>query len=415
MRRSISGSPGNSFGTAASWSITRYLDRIVSQGNRIVARDINKRLSSLKARRSGTDRLEKIEAAARINVLAKSFVEENYQKRATSDPYTRYTLGAMQEVGPDYTRISIETVERVMGQLKTGLTAIGRSSDYRLQGSVPANLHIRGVSDVDLLALDDAFHTYDRTGNQAQMGRYVNPISYTSISALQSLRGHVETILKAKYPAADVDTSGSKAVKISGGSLARPVDVVPSNWHDTADYQRTLQEHDRGVYILDKRVPTTIHNMPFRHIKLINERDVNSLQTLKKAIRLCKNVKSDAESEGTEIALPSFDIAATMYAAPLPGLQIGAVYELAILAETQRYLDQLARNRDFAMTLDVPDGSRKIFDTADKFTALVRLSTEMDDLLHEVAKEQDVYVRVFGSQTYERSRQAIERVVVPTV
>jgi hypothetical protein len=378
-----------------------------------VARDINKRLTSLNARRTGTDRLEKIAAAAQIDVLAKSFLEESYQKRATTNSYTRYTLGAMQEVGADYTRVSIETAERVMGQLRLGLTAVGRASDYRLQGSVPANLHIRGVSDVDLLALDDAFHTYDRTGDQAQMGKYVNPISYTSLSALQSLRGHVESILKTKYPAADVDTSGSKAVKISGGSLARPVDVVPSNWHDTADYQRTLREHDRGVHILDKKVPMTIQNMPFRHIKLINERDASSLQTLKKAIRLCKNVKSDAENEGTEIALPSYDIAATMYAAPLHGLQIGAVHELAILAETQRHLEQLARNKDLAMTLNVPDGSRKIFDTAEKFTALIRLSIEIDDLLHEVAKEQDVYVRVFGSQTYERSRQAIEHVVVP--
>jgi hypothetical protein len=214
-------------------------------------------------------------------------------------------------------------------------------------------------------------------------------------------------VLSSAYPAASVDTSGGKAIKISGGSLARPVDVVPSHWHDTIDYQATGLEHDRGVTILDKNVPTTVKNLPFLHIKKITERCGAVVGSLRKAIRLCKNVKADAESEGQEIRLSSFDIAATMYHANQAALLNGAVYELAILAETQRHLDYLYNQQDYARTLLVPDGSRAIFDSAEKFVGLYRLSIEMDDLLREVAKEQSRQLRISTSPSFEDFRRSI--------
>jgi hypothetical protein len=377
-----------------------------------MARNITRMLDSLKARRTGLDRISRIATADQMVVLAKSLLQESYQTRIPNQPYTRYAVGAMQEVGPDYTRISIETAGRVQNQLATGLAAAGRTVGFRLQGSVPCNIHIRGVSDVDLLTLDEAFHTYDTIGFLSQTGHYRSPISYTPLSALQSLRRQIETILEVKYPAADVNTSGSKAVKISGGSLARPVDVVPSHWHDTADYQRSSQEYDRGVTILDRKIPMTIDNMPFRHIKRIDERDIFAIQGLKKAIRLCKNVKSDAAEDGTEIALPSFDIAATMYHADLGTLRAGAANELLILAETQRHLDALTNNSEVARKLIVPDGSRPVFDTDAKLRGLRALSIEMDDLAKEVAKEQDWSLGV-GEPTLPASRQALAKAHLP--
>jgi hypothetical protein len=46
----------------------------------------------------------------------------------------------------------------------------------------------------------------------------------------------------------------------------------------------------------------------------------------------------------------------------------------------------------------VPDGSRRIFDTEDKYQGLRTLSYEMDELAKEVAKEQSPHLR-FSSQT----------------
>jgi hypothetical protein len=137
-----------------------------------MARDVNKRIQQLRTRRSGMDRLGRLSQDAQLDVLAKSLTEENWLKRAGSQPNTRYALGSMQEVTPEYTRISIETAERVGRQLDIALKNAGFSVDFRLQGSVPLNVHIRGVSDVDLLSLDTGFFVYATAGLRSQLGYY---------------------------------------------------------------------------------------------------------------------------------------------------------------------------------------------------------------------------------------------------
>jgi hypothetical protein len=378
-----------------------------------MARDINTRLVNLSRRRSGTDRLERLAEDARVDAVIKSHIEEAWQKRARTQPYTRYALGAMQEVDTDYTRISLETAERIGNQLNKGLSAAGRSVEFRLQGSVALNVHIRGVSDVDLLNLDLGFLTYSAAGVRSLSGLYTSPTLKNSIDVLATLRTEAEKILKAKFPTAQVDTSGSKAICISGGSLARPVDVVPSHWHDTIDYQASLQERDRGVTILNKRVPTTIDNLPFLHIDRIHGRDVEVMGGLKKAIRLCKNVKNDAIEEGSQIDFPSFDIAATMYHAEMAALRKNFFHELAVLAETQRFLDELYHNATKAKALIVPDGSRRIFDTEQKYEGLRTLSHEMDYLAREVAKEQDATLRSLPEFSLGASRSALDKALIP--
>lgn len=377
-----------------------------------MSRDITKRLQQLRSRRSGLDRLARLDATESLRVLAKSMTEEGYVKRAPNQKHTQYAIGAMQAVDNDYTKISIEEAERVGKQLDSGLKGRGIDVAFRLQGSVPCDIHIRGVSDVDLLVLDEGFFTYDINGPRARGGHFNSPISYTPISALIALRGGAESILKDKYPAAKVDTSGGKAIKLSGGSLRRPVDVVPSHWHDTIDYQASWREADRGVRILDKSVPESVLNMPFRHIELISQRDVLARTGLKKAIRLLKNVKADAIEEGSKINLPSFDIAATMWHADLSALAAGAIFELAIVAEATRYLDHLARNFTVAKTLLVPDGSRAIFNTNEKLEGLVQLSLEMDDLALQIGREQDRLLQ-YTTPSQRQIDEVLRKAIVP--
>ena len=119
-------------------------------------------------------------------------------------------------------------------------------------------------------------------------------------------------------------------------------------------------------------------------------------------------MKADAEGEGTSIPLPSFDIAATMYHASMDALRLGATFDLAILAETQRHLDRLARDHEYAKTLLVPDGSRLIFNSQEKLQGLNRLSIEMDDLLRAVAREQSAEIARLGQPLLDYCRRTIE-------
>lgn len=202
---------------------------------------------------------------------------------------------------------------------------------------------------------------------------------------------------------ATVDKTGAKAVKVSGGSLQRSVDVVPAHWYDTKEYQASGRRADRAVTIYNKKTGETIDNLPFLHIERVGSRCDGIDGGLRKAIRLCKSVKADSDRN---IQLSSYDIAAIMYHADMSALRLGRYSDLAVLAETQRHLDALYRDSAAASRLWVPDGSRVIFDAAEKRDWLLLLSAEMDDLLRNVYQEN------FPGQAPSNTSQVMQRDVV---
>ncbi|WP_410529552.1 hypothetical protein H0S68_25580 (plasmid) [Serratia sp. AXJ-M] len=370
---------------------------------------IDNSLARLRQRRRGNEKVLTFDSADRDVFLAKNRQQEQWEKRETSKPFTRYALGAMQEVDPDYTRISVVTAERIQNQLYGRLLEESRVTEFRLQGSVPLNVHIKGVSDVDILTLDLGFLTYDTTGVRARRGEYRYPTTDTAVSRLQSLRHQCITALRKAFPAVEIDSSGRKSLRLRGGSLAREVDVVPSHWFDTADYQQTGAEYHRGVAILDTSIPITLDNYPFLHIERIRNRCETTLGSLRKAIRLCKNLKADAIEEGRNCNLSSFDIASLIYHADTAQLLHGAVYELAILAETQRFLAFLVANPAYARTLEVPDGSRRILDEEAKFDGLAQLSREVAALMVQVAREQQTLLTNHHLLNIDESRRLLNQ------
>jgi hypothetical protein len=186
---------------------------------------------------------------------------------------------------------------------------------------------------------------------------------------------------------------------------------VPAHWWDTAEYQASGQPYDRAVTILNKKVPTTLDNLPFLHIERINSRDASTYGGLKKAIRLAKNVKNDAENENVAALLPSFDIAALLYHADQAALRAGYTYELSILRETQRFFDWCYQNQAAAKLLRTPDGSRFVLDSEDKIAGLTSISVELDRLAKEVAKEQRPFM--LGEPDWSSIDQVLKSTVVP--
>ncbi|MGF6773794.1 hypothetical protein P3T18_006308 [Paraburkholderia sp. GAS199] len=353
-----------------------------------MASDIDARLSQLRARRRGDPTSEYIIKAdsASPSYFALDAAEiEDWEKRGSSNQrWTRYAIGAMQPVGKKYTEVSEQTGERVAKQLLDRLAKAGITAEFRLQGSVPLDVHIKRVSDVDVLAITKDFYTYSTQGVQALRGGYTNPTVRTSAGVLSDLRQRTELHLFEAFPAAKVDKSGAKAVKVSGGSLARSVDVVPAHWYDTKDYQVSGRHADRAVTIYNKATGETIDNLPFLHIERVGARCDSINGGLRKSIRLCKSVKADSKRD---IGLSSYDIAAVMYHADMAALSVGRYSDLAVLSETQRHLDALYRDPGAAGRLWVPDGSRVIFDSAEKRDWLLSLSLEIDELLANVVQE----------------------------
>ncbi|TAY14766.1 hypothetical protein [Rhizobium leguminosarum] len=346
-----------------------------------MAGNFETRLQKLKTRRQGPQGVVKSEHS--MDGQSGS-LEESYQKRSTKTA-TTYTLGAMQEVDPAYTANSFAEGDRVKNQLEKALDGVV-PVEFDYQGSVPLNIHIKGVSDIDLLLLRKVFVLIDKTGPLANSPWYSDWEGKSGSSLLAELRTAAEGILSKAFPEAQVDISGSKAITISGGSLRREVDVIPSHWYDSSEYQRTLQKKDRGIYIFLKEDQSTARNYPFLHMYYIEEKDKATLGNTKKVIRLLKTLVADYE-EPESIHLSSYDIASLVWHFDSLAINVPVWRELSLLWSTRVALADMIVNDQRTRLLITPDKTRKIIDKEVKFTSLRVLLAELDDLIAEVVKE----------------------------
>ncbi|WP_455947961.1 hypothetical protein [Lelliottia jeotgali] len=375
--------------------------------------DSEKLLGRLRERRHGTGSyatfaMDSLGLESLQEAIGRQSRGEDYEKRAKGKPYTIYALGAMQQVDAAYTQISLKTAARVQEQLRSRLSAIGYALNFRHQGSVPLNVHIKGVSDIDLLTIEDSIFMYDPSGVAGRQNMY-SPASRSPVDLLSALRRDSEKALREAFYAATVETSGAKAIKVYGASLQRAVDVVPSLWWNGTQYQSSGEAHDRGVAIYNKEEHSTIKNLPFLHIKMITDACNSTFGGLRKSIRLLKNVKADANEDHESIKLSSYDIAGLMYHADRSILRAGLVTELAILAETQRHLEYLVSNESHAESLRTPDNTRCIIDSPRKFSDLRDLSHEITRLMDKVSREQPEALHLIGTPA---KRDALSRIRV---
>jgi len=366
-----------------------------------MAADFKQRLHNLRQRRLGFDALVKGAALSNLRFAEIASQTELYEKRAKGDAL-KYGLGAMQEVDNRYTAICYEEGERVRAQLASGLAESNISVTFDYQGSVPLNIHIRGTSDVDLLVLHDEFVTLDWSGSRAHTYSHSGK---SVIDEMFRLRVNCEKVLPVRFPAATVNCDGSKSVRIDGGSLRRKIDVVPAHWHHTAAYQASSQKHDREICILDKSIAKTIGNRPFMHMHRINIKDNLTKGGAKKVIRLLKNLRKDSDRN---ITLSSYDIAALAWHFDDANLNRPWYLEVALIGETQAHLHRLIENRPYCEALLVPDQSRKIIDSPEKFASLIGLTMEVDELAIAIARELDP----LGLQTPQTIRKRLSEAYV---
>lgn len=346
------------------------------------------RLARLKTRRPGLDR-PAIAAKRDRQVFARKGVAEPWELRASGKPNTQRMLGAMLAIDAAETAASLAAATDLGNWLARALMAMGHPVECELQGSVPADTHIRDYSDVDLLVLSRLVTTSDPFALRNLLGWIGLPASADrSLQVLGRLRRALEAILSANYPAA-VDISGSKAVRLGADAQGRPTDVVPSHWHDTADYDRSGQRADRGVVIFDSRAQATIEGRPFRHLDLLAARDGLSEGGLKRAIRLCKHLKAEAAEEGVGIGLSSFQITGVMYNLEPDALRVGAEPELASLAGAQAWLAHLVKSPATAGALSAPGTGRPLLPKTHDLAALEILSRRLTDLAEGVLEELD--------------------------
>ncbi len=308
------------------------------------------------------------------DVVEAKLLNESYRNIAQSDS-VKYVIGAMQPIDSEYTRNTYKQAERVRSQLESRLT---EKCEYKYQGSVTNDTHIRAKSDIDLLVIIDKFFTLE----QPQTPK--SPYKGNPTQDLLGLRKESEDSLESAFPKATIDKKGSKSISIEGGSLTRKVDVVPSNWYHTNKYAETGNEIYKGVEILDKSVPCRLANTPFLHNAWIEHKDGITSGGLRKACRLMKSLKYDSEN----VDLSSYDIVSIAFNMYDHKLNLPRGSELGILAACLDYCHDLQANPVLRNSIDVPDGHRKVFSEGHATLAgLNQLTAELESLSDDVLRE----------------------------
>ncbi len=305
---------------------------------------------------------------------------EKFEK-LTQPQAVKYAIGAMQAVDEEYTRNSYAEGNRVRDRLAEGLTTLEIPAAFEYQGSVPLDVHVRGNSDVDLLVLHDGFVTAE----VAVWGAY-NYAAHggrTPTEELMLLRQASAATLRRRYPAADVDLK-PMAIALSGGSLARNVDVVPSHWHDTLLWKQTGDQRYRDIFVLDADKGERVRNAPFMHIARIRDKCQQTGGALRKVIRLLKNLRYDAERQ---IDLSSYDIAAIAWNMTVNELTVPYGVDLLLVERARDHLQVVVSSASYRDLLEVPNGTRKIFDEPAKLQQAILLYREVDRLYNDMVTE----------------------------
>lgn len=322
-----------------------------------------------------TNRISKLKNRRTDVILKADALNEAYSS-IKEDDAVKYAIGAMQPIDNTYTRICMEEGERVKNQLISGLNKEVTVAEFEYQGSVTNNTHIRVHSDIDLLTLHSDFFTLEPPA--APKNRYPGD----SLAELKKLRKDAVFVLGKAFPEVDVNSSPGKAIRLTGGSLRRKIDVVIGNWWDTVQYQNTRVSYERGVSILDTANDQRINNKPFLHNQRIDVRDIENNGNLRKVIRLLKSLKYDADNE---LNISSYDITAIAYSMPNSYLYTTYGHELILVENTRRWFLHLIENEQARLSLYVPNQTRKIFGIGGASLAgLKELFAELQDLINDV-------------------------------
>ena len=289
----------------------------------------------------------------------------------------------MQPINVEYTKNTYKACQKVQGHIESGLLEKGIYTDFRYQGSVPTNTHIKNYSDIDLLVLNRGFI------NKEPPLPVSNPYLGDPEEDLKNMRKSIYKILDTVYSAAVIDDTGSKALNISGGTLNRSIDIISSNWYDTVKYFETNDEDYRGVKILDWNkkydTATRILNYPFMHIYWINYKDQKVNGNSNKLIRFLKTLKVDAEEK---INVSSYDIASLVFRMDDSFLQVPYAKTLQLLENCYSFFEKITNDKSFRDGLQVANSTRSIF-CSDGVTLseFIKLKNELKEVIDDVIND----------------------------
>lgn len=305
-----------------------------------------------------------------------------------------YIKRAMQGVEPIYTTNTLTAGDKVKVQLKNAYPNL----DYKYQGSVPSNTHIRGFSDIDLVQISGSFYSHQSMSaftnaiqntdlgysQRIRLNEVINSVPYSGDANedLRKIRYNAEELLSKVYK--EVNRDKAKSIEVNLTSPKRMVDVVTASWYKSVEAIVSDNDYQKGIQIYDKKKNQRLKvDFPFLKIHLLKTKDSQVNGRLKKMIRFLKTLKADSDNEmdfsSFDISSVCFNIEKIKYYDKSYDELVHALYEeLARIAVDSVYRD----------TIQSIDKSEYIFrDKPEKITQLKLLLDELNVIRKDLLKD----------------------------
>lgn len=353
--------------------------------------DYDELLSEMDKRKFGTDlqRILEEEKSFRLNLAAyENFNKARQYQFLQVSSVVKYIIGAMLPVSENYTRQIISCRDRVENVLKQMNENIYRSAplEFKYQGSVSNNTHIRHNSDVDLLAITGNFITLEHP----QIPQ--NPYEGNPVDDLRLLRQNCVNQIQKVMPNVKVDDSGSKSIALTEGSLVVKVDVVPANWFESNKYAETKNSIYKGVQVYNKKQNERILNYPFWFNYLLKQKDASTGGVFKRAVRLLKSIKADMERiEDQEISFSSYGISSLLYSVPNLKYQIGES-PLTLLEVVNGALSYYAQAENYDKLTD-PIG-KPLNNNSNTIAGIRKLESATSQMISDMGEDIDRIIKI---------------------
>ncbi|RYY91037.1 MAG: hypothetical protein EOO15_00415 [Chitinophagaceae bacterium] len=287
----------------------------------------------------------------------------------------RYLAESMQPIDQKYNQKTLTAAENVMNHLKKGLD-LPFGLAYKYQGSVMTSTNIKTHSDIDLLTVINNYSYIQKTP-------VPNPYEGDPNSDIINLRTKALNLLKGIY--VDVDDKGAKSITIVNKSLKRTVDIVPSFWYNSDKYYETNDEFYRGVHLFDFVKKHKLKaDYPFAHIKNVQNRGNLTNDGFRKAVRLLKTLKADADSE---VNISSFQITSLVYSMPAADVSYTPGAELTIAENVSKFITKMLDDQAFRNSIQNPNKTEYPFENSDTVPHLRSLREDLDQLIADCKSE----------------------------
>lgn len=344
-----------------------FIDELVFKEIKMANLNYQTRLANLQSRRYDPD-------------LQKSILSESFRKVQIPEDL-KYLAESMVPIDVAYNEKTISAANNVKTHLEKRFN-LTFSRSYRYQGSVMTRTNIRTHSDIDLLAIiDDYFYLPNDVSPES-------PYQGNPKSDINELKSQIVKILKDIYD--EVDDSSSKCIAIYNKNLRRKVDIVPCYWYNSKQYITEQNEYYRGVYLYDfDKDQRTKKDFPFAHIHQVQQKGDDTIDGMRKGIRLLKTLKADSEKN---IELSSFQLTSIVYDMESSKLYYRKGLELQIAENISSHLYKIIEEPNYRKNIKSPNGIEYPLFNDDLITSLSLLKSDLDDLITDCKGELKNYL-----------------------